>query len=389
MKEKRMPAPDLEAIIPILIGVWRRLRKLPGPPDVLQTREFRSTVSSIKILQQGFDSQKSLIGQDYFTDPELLGAYLLYQWIIHYQQGLSLLNEVPIIPNRVLDICSGPAPMAFAALRHGAHDVTAVDRNLKALELGAEICGRYGMPLKIRKWDCLKEKLSVEGQFDLIILGHCLEELFPSGKKNWQEEQNRFIRSLLEHLNPQGFLLLVDNSFVEANKRILQIRDTLVKEGVPVQAPCVWKGECPALKMANSPCYAQRDMEKPFLIKEFQRAAQINLSSLKMSYLIFRHPQAEWPRLPQKLLYRVISPPVEAFQGKRYYLCGTDGKKTLESHLNPTPKEARAFDYLKRGELISLENPLEKQQAFDIIAGTTVKVESACGKPLPANPPES
>jgi hypothetical protein len=196
------------------------------------------------------------------------------------------------------------------------------------------------------------------------------------------EGQHAFVKMLLNRLTTRGMLLIVDPSYVEDNRRLLQLRDRLVLEGVPVQAPCVWRGECPALKTAHSPCYAQRELEKPFLLKEFQRAAQINLSSLKMSYIIFRNPQATWPELPERPLYRVISPPVESFQGKRYYLCGVDGKKNLGSHLNPAPKEARAFDFLRRGELISVENPLEKQQALEIVQGTSLSVEAACGKPL-------
>lgn len=388
MKEKRMPHHDLDNIIPILIGLWRRLHKLAGPSDRLQTREFRGVVEAIKSLQQGFEKEKSLVGQDYFAQPELLGAYLLYPWMVHYQQGLSLINEIPITPRRVLDVCSGPAPFAFAALRYQAQDVIAVDRNMKALDLGAEVCGRYGMPLTVRRWNCLKEPLPVQGKFDLIILGHCLEELFPSSVSGWQDSQNQFISSLLDKLSPQGYLLISENSFLDANRRVLNIRDHFVQKGVPVQAPCVWRGECPALKSPNSPCYAQRDMAKPYLLKEFQRGANINLSSLKMSYLILRHPAAGWPQLPDKALYRVISPPIESFHGKRYYLCGTDGKKSLGAHIQPIPKEAKAFEYLRRGELISVENPLEKLGAYDIVQGTSVKVEAACGKPLKENEDE-
>jgi ribosomal protein RSM22 (predicted rRNA methylase) len=214
-----------------------------------------------------------------------------------------------------------------------------------------------------------------------VIVAHCLQELFPETQKNWQEKQREFINSLLKRLTPQGFLLLVDKSYLEANRRVLLLRDQLVKEGVPIQAPCVWKGECPALKTPNSPCYAQREMEKPYLIKEFQRAAQINLSSLKMSYIIFRNFDANWPEVRKKL-YRVISPPAESFQGKKYYLCGTEGKASLSSHMDHLPKEARAFDFLRRGELISIENPLAKQNALEIIQGTTINMEAACGKPL-------
>lgn len=378
MKEKRTPPVDLDTIIPLLIAQWRRIRREAGPADKLQTREFRSTVELVKALHQRSYQGQSLIGQDYFAKSELLTAYLLYQWIIHYQEGLSLIGEIPITPRRVLDVCSGPAPFAFAALRHGAREVYAVDRNQTALELGAEICGRYGMPLTVRKWNCIKEPLPIEGKFDLIMLGHCLDELFPEGG----EKQQQFIQSLLKRLTPQGYLLIVDNSFPDANKRILQVRDHFVSAGVPVQAPCVWKGECPALKSANSPCYAQREMDKPFLIKEIQRAAEINLSSLKMSYIIFRNPEAQWPQLGDKALYRVVSPPVDSHMGKRFFLCGTDGKKNLGARISPLPKEARAFEFLRRGELISVENAFEIQQAMDIVEGTKVTVEAACGKPL-------
>lgn len=378
MKEKRVPSPDLEELIPILIGAWRRFKKLPGPADHLQTREFRSVVEGIQTLRRQ---------EGDLSHPDLLGAYLLYQWVIHYQQALTILNEVPSTPTRVLDICSGPAPLALAALRHGAHDVIAVDKNKKALELGADVCGRYGYPLSIRSWDCLKEKKPFEGSFDLILLGHCLEELFPPTQKNWKEAQHEFLTSLLGYLKPEGFLVIIDDSRLETNTRVLEIRDRFVKAGIPVQAPCVWRGECPALKTSNSPCYAQREMEKPYLIKEIQRAAQINANSLKMSYLIFRNPQAGWPSLPPLPLYRVISPPVETFHGKRFYLCGTEGKKNLGSHFEVPPKEARAFEYLRRGELISIQNPLEKQQILDIVEGTIVKIEAACGKPLPEDNP--
>jgi Mitochondrial small ribosomal subunit Rsm22 len=376
MKRKKTPTPDLEELIPILIGIWRRYRKEPGPPDHLQTREFRSVVEAIQRLQNPQ-------GQDLFAQPELLGAYLLYQWVIHYQQGLSLINEVPLTPMRVLDVCSGPAPFAFAALRHGAHEVYAVDQNLAALQLGAEVCGRYGLPLAIRRWNCLKAPLPIEGQFDLIILGHCLSELFPDTEGEGMAAQQRFITDLLNRLTPRGFLLMVEDSFPDANRRVLRLRDRLVKAGIPVQAPCVWKGECPALQTGGAPCYAQRELEKPHLIKEFQRAAGINLSSLKMSYLLLRSPQAVWPELPPKRLYRIISPPVTSFHGTRYYLCGADGKKNLGARLEPLPKEAKAFDYLRRGELIAIEEPLEHHNALDIVEGTSLIVEAACGKPLP------
>lgn len=376
--KKKIPEVNCDEIIPLLIGVWRRFHKLSGPADKLQTREFRSVVGAVQKMQKGLEFDK-----DYFQDKDLLGAYLLYYWIIHYQQGLSLINELPITPKRVLDICSGPAPMAFAALRHGASDVTAIDRSHAALQLGAEVCGRYGLPLAVRQGD-VKSQLPVEGKFDLIMVSHAMEELFPATQKEWQGRQQAFVKGLLNRLTNHGFLLLVESSLNESNRRILMLRDQLVHEGVPVQAPCVWRGECPALKAQNSPCYAQRELEKPYIIKEIQRAAQINQSSLKMTYLIFKSPKAQWPQLPDdRPYYRIISPPVESYQGKRYYLCGTDGKKNLGSHVIDHPADSRAFDYLRRGELISSEGALVKENSLDIVEGTKLKIEAATGKPIP------
>ncbi|MBS4163297.1 Uncharacterized protein PRO82_000597 [Candidatus Protochlamydia amoebophila] len=383
MKSNKLPSTDFETVMPLLINAWRRFHKLSGPADALQTREFRSVVSAVQILQKGLETGRDLVGQDYFSKSDLLGAYLLYQWPIHYQEGLSVINEIPQTPIRVLDIGSGPGAFSFAALHHGAREVIALDKNHTALQLAADVCGRYGYPLTIRRHDLKNDDLPVDGTFDLIIVGHCLEELFPDTQKNWFEAQKTWIHSLLERLTPQGHLLLVESSLLHSNRRLLNLRDHLVKDQITVQAPCVWRGECPSLQTKNSPCYAQRELEKPYLLKEIQRAAQINLGSLKMSYVIFRSPHVHWPDLPPKQFYRIISPPIETRTGTRYYLCGTDGKKNLGTHLTKHPLESKAFEYLKRGELISIDQALEKGNLFDIVVGTRIKVEAALNKPLP------
>lgn len=384
MKSKRTPPLDLETIIPLLIGVFRRFHKESGPSDKLQTREFRSVVESVLKLQNL--TENNLISTDYFSDRNLLGSYLLYHFVMHYQEGMSLIGELPITPKRVLDVCSGPGSFAFAALRQGASEVFATDRNATALKLASEVCGRYGLTLTTREWDCLKQKLPIDGKFDLIIVGHCLQELFPSHKKGWADEQQQFIEMLLDKLTPNGFLMIVDSSFQEPNRRVLELRDRLVLKQVPIQAPCIFKGACPALKTVNSPCYAQRELEKPYLIKEIQRAAEIKLGSLKMTYIIFKNKDAESPKIPEGHLYRIISPPVEVQNKKRFYLCGIDGKKILESRFQNHPKESKAFDYLKRGELILIENAKEKQNTFDIEKETKLKVVAACGKPIEEEP---
>ncbi len=369
----RQPTPDFDEVLPLLIKKWRRFHKNTGPLDHLQTREFRVAVEHVKALQkQGWKQMESR---------DQIGAYLLYPWMIHYQEGLSLINELPNKPKRVLDLCSGPGAFAFAALRHGAREVVAVGEESTSLELGAEICGSYGFPLTIRTWKEMEIPRDFDEKFDLIILGHGLQQLFSFKQEGWQHNALNYIQQLQRLLTPEGSLLIVDGSDVQTNHQVLSLRNLLVESGYPVQAPCVWRGRCPALETKNSPCYAQRKMEKPELLREMQRACEINLGSLKMTYLIVRKQEAAWPT-DRKDLYRVISPPVEMHRGKAFYLCGHEGKKRLESQMQKPPK---AFEYLKRGELISVKDPMKVRGLFAVGDQTAIEVEAACGKPLSHN----
>lgn len=370
--------PDMEELMPELVQEWRRFNKLGGPPDRLQTREFRSAVETLKSLKRGLETSPPDLERNYFSHRELLADYLLYYWPLHYQQALSILSEIPTTPEKVLDLCSGPCPIAFAALKLGCRDVTAADQNLDALNLGARICGRMGYPINIRKMNPLSEKLAAHEKYDLITLGHALHELFP----NSLEKQATFVRTLLDSLTPTGYLVLIESSDPYRNQAMLKLRETLALDNIPIQAPCVWKGSCPALE-GNFPCFAQREYEKPYVMKEFQRAMDIKLNSLKVSYLIVRLPAADWPKLPEGECYRVVSPPFETPEGKQFYLCGTPGKKKLISRLSNVPKAARAFEYLKRGELIRVEGALESSNSLYLKEETRVSVDAACGKPIP------
>lgn len=365
MKRKKMPSVDEETLIPLLLSLWRRLHKLPGPMDRLQTREFRGVVEAICLMQTGEDID--------LTDKKFLGASLLYYWWVYYQEGLSLLQEVPSSFSKVLDVASGLGPFAFAALKHGAEDVLAIDKNPQSLVLAKEIAGKSGFVLRTGIQDSRRSLPA--GSFDLVMAAHCQERIFST-----LEERLAWVESLAAKLNPSGHLLLVESSLQESNRLFLELRDALVERGFPVQAPCVWQGACPA-RESQTPCYAQREFVKPYLIQELQRGADIRLSSLKMSYLLLKPKNAGWPATPQKPMYRVISPPLEGLFGRHFYLCGTDGKKSLSSALTETPQGAKAFDFLKRGELLSVEGALERGNRLELTAASCIKIEAALGKP--------
>lgn len=378
MKKRKFPKVNLNEIESLCIQTWRKLAKLSGPNDRLQTREFRSICERLSqfkdILPQAPHED------DYFQDNKTLGAYLLYNWQLHFQEALSLLSELPKPPSRVLDFASGPAPYALAALEHGAQEVVAADKSLNALNLAAQLAGQLGHALETQKIQDLSSPLP-QGPFDLITLSHSLQELCSNN-----EEALKLIEFLLKQLTPDGFLLLVSSSWPQDNKNLLSLRNQLCAKGFTIQAPCIWQGACPALKN-NSVCFAQRELEKTHLLSEIHRSLKINLSSLKMSYLLIKAPRAKAPLLDkqdsQERFYRIISPPYEGFHGSRYHLCGEEGKKDLGSRLQEHPKQSKSYEYLRRGDLVAIKDPLEQNEHLDITPNTSCRLAAPAGRPLP------
>ena len=375
--KKRTPAPKplWDDLYLLLINRWRKLMKLPLgplseiPAERLMTREFRTLVENVLAYKESKE----------ISSPDLLGAYLMYEWPLHYAQGLSLLQELPQKPSRVLDLGTLGAPFSLAALQHGATDVLAIGKDEPALKYGADLSGHLGYPISTRVGDArFLRSLSLQGSWDLIILSYSLFRQFPM-----LADQTAYINQLLPLLSPEGHRLIVEDSATGINRSFLKLRDEVAKQKISILAPCLWKGDCPALKHASSPCFAQRPLiDKPFMIKEIQRAASINLSSLKMSYLILRSPLFTPPALPNNL-YRVVSPALNTFRGERYFLCGVAGKKTLGTTIQGDhPKHSKAFDYLKRGDVISIDEAVTLGDDMQITSETLLQLKAPCDKPL-------
>lgn len=382
MKRRKLPKLDIGELTPYLIQFWRKWMKIAGTKEQLQTREFRQVVELVCQLQsEPADFEDPQVGR------KLLGAYILYNWQIHYQQGLSILSEVSRAPRSVLDLCSGPAAFGLAAFSHGAEQVLCLDQSETALRAGAQLCGYRGFAPNWQVWQGPLQPLPNQ-TFDLIILGHSLEELFPiRAMRESVDRAGHFLRAAAQRLRPGGHLLLVESSLPETNSWFLELRDNLVQLGFFVQAPCIWQGACPALA-SKAPCFAQRQMVKSPFLAEIQRAARINASSLKMSYLLLKAPGEPAPQLarssPDETFHRVISPPFDSHLGRRFYLCGEGGKKDLGCRLrDETDHRVATFRSMQRGGLYRLQNAPERKGHIEVDANTRFSLASQPGRPIP------
>src|SRR5437868_12206298 len=125
---------------PLLLAAWRRLRGTPLPDAErlhapLSAAERRDVLTGAARLSRGLTRERQLAGARYFDDPQLLGAYLLLYWPVSYAQARAVLPEVGASLGRVLDVGSGPGPLALAALDAGAESAHALDRSDAALSV--------------------------------------------------------------------------------------------------------------------------------------------------------------------------------------------------------------------------------------------------------------
>lgn len=368
--KKRPPVvePLWDELFALLLDSWRTLHKLPGGPlDRLQTREFQNFIAAFQSYQETKD----------VSTVQGMGAYLLYDWPLQYAEAISLLRELPSPPQRVLELGTIGAPFSLAANQYGATEVFAIGPHERLLRIGASIIGKMGYTFAQRVTDCRAiRSLPITGKWDLIILPYFLFAHFSSA-----DEMVSYISQVADLLTSEGKILIVESSQTATNRTFLGLRDKIALSPLPIIAPCLWKGSCPALKHGSSPCFAQRKFAKPFFIHTVQKACQITQNSLKMSYLLLGSPQSTAPLLPNNL-YRVVSPPVETYKGERFFLCGVQGRKTLGSTLSEHPKQSRAFAYLQRGDVIAIEEAPELDHDLQIIPETKLSLYAPCDKPV-------
>lgn len=380
---------DLEKWIPRLIAVWRASRRREdGPETRLTPQEVKEVAAGVKQLSHGLTRERQLAGARYMDDPKLLGAYLLFYWPVSYAQARQALGELPGRARRVLDLGSGPSPLAFAAMDAGGSEVTAADRSKPALTLARELAMEAGEALSTREWDPTKKSALPEGKFDLITMGHVINELYGTGDKAIPQRV-ALLEQVLAQVKPGGSLLILEPALRETSRGLLQVRDALVAKGYGVRAPCMFRGNCPALLKESDWCHAERQWNMPRVVEELAKVAGLHKEALKMSYLMLA-PQGEaWPELPQGRLFRIVSEPLEGKGRHRYIGCGPEGRVGLAMQEKHRNEKNERFFKLRRGDVIAVTETEEKGDGFAMNESSEVRVVAHAGRGVPPPAPPS
>lgn len=334
----------------------------------------------VRELSRGLTGEREFAGSHYLAKPALLGAYLLHFWPASYLQGRLLLSGFEKKIASVLDLGSGPGPLSLALLDSGSDEVLAADASPESLLQAKALARAAGRDLKIETWDALAGNSLPRGSFDLVVLGHLLNEL-------WRDRRDRIdlraglVEEAAERLKPGGSLLIIEPALKATTQDLLQLRDRLLGRGFRVLRPCIFQGACPALP--DSVCHAEFDWTPPGLVREIARRSRVSdRDALKASYLILeKAPPGQTPANASGLEpvvgspYRVVSENMLSKSGRiRYLVCGAGGRFSLSAKKEGLPPELRAFTALQRGDLISFEGTETRENGLGLTAGSTLCV---------------
>jgi SAM-dependent methyltransferase len=370
-----------------LVQAWRG----GGEGRLTRDEEF-AVAARIRDLSRGFTGGRALAGERYLSDRDLLGAYLLHYFPISWCQAslcLSLFFSVTgaAAPRSVLDVGAGPGPVALALLAAGAGAVTAVDRSAGALALARRLAAGQGRQLSTRTWDATSGGPVPDGRFDLISLGHALNELW-AGREDRIALRVSLLQRLAAKLTPGGRLFIMEPALMQTAQDAIRVRDGLVREGFTVELPCTWQGACPALP--QSTCHGEFAWTPPPQMVRLAHRARIGREALKTAWFVLRAPgavagaagaaapaptTAGAPADPSVGIYRVVSEALLSKSGRiRYLVCGPLGRFALSAARSCPAPGVKPFYSLRRGEGITISGAHRRETGWGLEENSSVTV---------------
>ncbi len=332
--------------VPALLARARALLGLPGGPATeLSPAEVRAAARAVLGLHDGLVGERALARPATYAGARL-GAYLLWWWPQTYAktQAALRMTALPRAP-RILDVGSGPAPAAIAALDLLGGEATCFD----AAEAPLAEARALGIGNTVRELP--------EGAFDVTLVANVLSEL---------DDPIALLRRL------GGTVAIVEPALRETGRALLRIRDALLAEGWFALAPCFTQRSCPALASAKDWCTAEVRWDPPPHFRQLAEGTGLRADEM-LSYapLILSRTAPT----PSDGIWRVVGIAPGEKGKKRVWVCGGEERVALvRLDRDASPRNA-AFDGLRRGDLVRLAGT--KRRGDGLRLGAESAVESA------------
>ncbi|MBB5218946.1 methyltransferase domain-containing protein [Treponema rectale] len=364
---------NLQDFIPRLIKLWRG----GGSSSVLSPKEYERVSGALLRLQRGLTGDRKLAGAGYMQENDLLGAYLLYYWPVTFLQvhhafetavlsnEISFENEVS-----VLDLGCGPGPAGISFCnelkKQGVKKihVTLADYSSKAVSLAKKLYESAFPETDVcevivdieKKYNSIETVFNKKQGFDAIIISHALNELWKTQEDACQKRQI-FILNIKKILKNDGILFLMEPALLKTSRSLIELRNSLIKEGFSVVSPCPSSEECPVIKAGeNITCHGEYALKNVPLVTEIARRAKLDRNSVKMTYFMFKNGIVS--REEKKGIYTVVSEGMLNKSGRiRFLLCDGNRRIACSAKKDDSHAAETGFFKLHRYEKIELINP--------------------------------
>lgn len=366
----------------------------------------RSESSDFRNLQRGLTGDRTLVGKSYMDDPGMLAAYLGYYWPASRAQCLAVLDRLDFLrslngdarsesPARTLiDVGSGPGPVASAFASRGTVRLSLLDQSPAALALAREKLapGKVSThSLDVRNPD--PDRIEYWGQADCVSFGHSLNELW-AGESGRIELRADLLTRYAEALIPGGYILVIEPALLETSRDLLAVRNLLVSRGWRVTGPCPGRESLPCPALAAGPAHTCHETARWSMPEETARLARslgLDREWLKMTWFALKPPlvpvegpaSGEGNSGPQNGLFRVVSDPMLNKGGRvRKLLCGASGRFPLSAAaISGRDSGFQDYDRLERGDFIAVTGQEIRENGWGMTKDTAiVRLFPAFGK---------
>lgn len=410
-----MNTKNLDKHIPTLISLWRKNEE----KKPLNQSEIKVLSQSLLNLQRGLTGERKLAGQNYMSDKNLFGAYLLYYFPVSYLQIQTVVETFETAENtaistnsknnciKILEIGSGPAPGTVAIcdkLReknpNAKIEITLLDSSRNALETAKKIIQSDFKNVEIKTEVCNLENKSVienlnHQNFSIILISHVLNELWKTDNKKIEKRIN-FLKNVKNFLSENGVLILNEPAVLESSRNLIKVRDEILNdkefEELTLIGPCQnvvsdfenkktgkelnQQIQCPCLLSENQTCHAEKMWKPNEPILSLAKGAKLDRQSVKMTYFVFFKMKKENGKQKNDFSNSQFSICSDSMLNKsgrvRFMLC--DGKRRFSISAKKDDDHAKKIGFfdLKRYDKIQIENPEIREENFGIKNETNI-----------------
>ena len=359
----------------------------------LTDSELNSLASDIIELSNLFTKNREILPSQYLNNKNLRRAYMMYFLPSNIYKIHLPLKELSLHPQKILskkeikilDLGSGPGTTILGILdffsnqkKRPSLEFTAIDSVVENLSIAKDLFKLFtenvniDASLKTFKINIEKAEAIPEGSYDIIILSNILNELFYKEEKKIAKRVSFLTTIIRKFLASDGNCIIIEPALRETTREMLEIRDSLVKNGFKIYSPCLIDEPCPALSNPKDWCHEDIPWIPPKIIKEIDKLTGLRKDSLKFSYLVLRKDKLSLSDILEKNSYRVVSEPLVSKGKLEFYICGIGGRRLITMlDKDKTPSNMQ-FQKLQRGDIVSFRDLIDEGNRFKIDKGTTV-----------------